>query len=383
MREEIIDLSELTESREMLQAREPKFISSFIWLVLLLFASSFLWMWFGEIDIVVKATGVVRPVGNVSIIRSIYGGKLEQIFYKEGLKVKKGDPLFLIETSSLEREKENLMQKKKRLEKEAENLEKMQRSVQEGKNLFTEEDLHYYNWFLSYHYDYKQLHLVYLKTKSRYQREKNLGPGVISEVNLEELRTEYLLAEINRDRHKSKMLVEIKERLEANQVQLLEVQKLLEEVEEKIKMHQITAPIDGVVQVLQQFNSGDYLPAGVEILRIIPVQGTGMKVDLMVKNKDIGNLTQGQKVNYRFLALPYKEYGSLSGKVTNIAGDAQIANADNELVYFVEGSLEGDQLIDKKGQPAKVKVGMLCEARVVVKKRRILYFILEKMNLLS
>lgn len=83
MREEIIDLSELTESREMLQAREPKFISSFIWLVLLLFASSFLWMWFGEIDIVVKATGVVRPVGNVSIIRSIYGGKLEQIFYKE------------------------------------------------------------------------------------------------------------------------------------------------------------------------------------------------------------------------------------------------------------------------------------------------------------
>ncbi|MBA2133782.1 HlyD family secretion protein [Capillibacterium thermochitinicola] len=383
MREEIIDLSELTESREMLQAREPKFISSFIWLVLLLFASSFLWMWFGEIDIVVKATGVVRPVGNVSIIRSIYGGKLEQIFYKEGVKVKKGDPLFLIETSSLEREKENLMQKKKRLEKEAENLEKMQRSVQEGKNLFTEEDLHYYNWFLSYHYDYKQLHLVYLKTKSRYQREKNLGPGVTSEVNLEELRTEYLLAEINRDRHKSKMLVEIKERLEANQVQLLEVQKLLEEVEEKIKMHQITAPIDGVVQVLQQFNSGDYLPAGVEILRIIPVQGTGMKVDLMVKNKDIGNLTQGQKVNYRFLALPYKEYGSLSGEVTNIAGDAQIANTDNELVYLVEGSLEGDQLIDKKGQPAKVKVGMLCEARVVVKKRRILYFILEKMNLLS
>lgn len=236
---------------------------------------------------------------------------------------------------------------------------------------------------MSYHYDYKQLHLVYLKTKSRYQREKNLGPGVTSEVNLEELRTEYLLAEINRDRHKSKMLVEIKERLEANQVQLLEVQKLLEEVEEKIKMHQITAPIDGVVQVLQQFNSGDYLPAGVEILRIIPVQGTGMKVDLMVKNKDIGNLTQGQKVNYRFLALPYKEYGSLSGEVTNIAGDAQIANTDNELVYLVEGSLEGDQLIDKKGQPAKVKVGMLCEARVVVKKRRILYFILEKMNLLS
>jgi len=383
MREEIIDLSELTESREMLQAREPKFISSFIWLVLLLFASSFLWMWFGEIDIVVKTTGIVRPVGNVSIIRSIYGGKLEQIFYKEGLKVKKGDPLILIETSSLVREKENMMQKKKRLEKEAENLEKMQRSVQEGKNLFTEEDLHYYNWFLSYHYDYKQLHLVYLKTKSRYQREKNLGPGVTSEVNLEELRTEYLLAEINRDRHKSKMLVEIKERLEANQVQLLEVEKLLEEVEEKIKMHQITAPIDGVVQVLQQFNSGDYLPAGVEILRIIPVQGTGMKVDLMVKNKDIGNLTQGQKVNYRFLALPYKEYGSLSGKVTNIAGDAQIANADNELVYFVEGSLEGDQLIDKKGQPAKVKVGMLCEARVVVKKMKILYFLLEKINLLS
>lgn len=383
MRGEVIELAELTESREMLQAREPNFIAVFIWVILLLLAGSFLWMWFGEIDIVVKATGIVRPVGTVSIIRNIYGGELEQALYREGAEVKKGAPLFKIETSALERERENLIQEKNRLGKETENLERLQKSVQEGRNLFTEEELHYYNWFLSYRYGYEELHLGFLRTKNRYQREEKLGPGVTPAVSLEELRTEHLLAEINRDRHKSEMLVGIKERLKANHIQLSDVILRIREVEEKIKMYLVTAPIDGVVQVLQSFNSGDYLPAGVEVLKIIPAQGAGMKVEIMVENKDIGELAQGQKVNYRFLALPHKEYGALSGKIFNIAGDVQIINTDAKAVYLVEGSLVGDQLIDKKGHSAQVKVGMICEARVVVKKRKVFYFLLEKLNFLS
>ena len=383
MRGVILELSELTESREMLQVREPKFISIFIWLILLLLVGSFLWMWFGEIDIVVKATGIIRPIGNVSIVRNICDGKLAQVLYKEGLVVKNGDTLFAFEISTLEREKEDLLQESRRLKNEAKNLERLQKSVQEEKNLFIEEELQYFNWYLSYRYDYEQLHLNYLRAKNRYQREEKLGPMVTPAVTLEELRIEYILAEINRDKYKSKMLVEIKERLESNHIQLLDVTRLFREVEEKIKMCEVTAPIDGVVQVLQSFNSGDYLPAGVDVLRIIPIQDTGMKVEIMVENKDIGELAQGQKVNYHIMAMPYKEYGGLSGKISNIAGDIQIINPGDKAVYLVEGSLEGDQLIDKKGHPSQVKVGMLCEARVVVKRKKIFHFLLEKINLLS
>lgn len=383
MRGQIIELAELTESREMLRAREPNFIAVFIWIVLFLLAGAFLWMWFGEIDIVVKATGIVRPGGNVSIVRNIYGGELKEVFYREGAAVKKGDLLLVIEASLLEREKDHLVQEKKRLEKEAENLRTMEKSVREEQNLFNEEELHYYNWYLSYKYGYEQLRLYYTQAKNRYQREKNLGPGAAPAVSLEELRTEYLLAEINRDRYRSEMLVELKEKLESNQVQLLNVARQLKEAEEKMKMHRVTAPISGVVQVLQSFNPSDYLPAGVEVLRIIPAQGAGMKVEIMVENKDIGQLALEQKVNYRFLALPHKEYGALSGKIINIAGDIQMVNTGGEAVYLVEGSLEGERLVDKKGRTAAVRVGMLCEARVVVKQRKILHYFLEKLDFLS
>ncbi len=383
MRGQIIELAELTESREMLRAREPNFIAVFIWIVLFLLVVAFFWMWFCEIDIVVKATGIVRPGGNVSIVRSIYGGELKEVFYREGATVKKGELLLIIETSLLEQEKDYLFQEKNRLEKEAENLWIMEKSIREEKNLFYEEELHYYNWYLSYKYGYEQLHLHYMKAKNRYLREKNLGSGATSAISLEELHTEYLLAEINRDRYRSEMLVELKERMESNRVQLLNVTRQLKEVEEKIKMHRVTAPISGVVQVLQSFNPGDYLPAGVEILRIIPAQGTGMKVEMMVENKDIGQLALGQKVDYRFLALPHQEYGTLSGKIINIAGDIQMINPSGEAVYLVEGSIDGGQLMDKKGRTAEIKVGMLCEARIVVKQRKILYYLLEKLDFLS
>jgi HlyD family secretion protein len=46
----------------------------------------------------------------------------------------------------------------------------------------------------------------------------------------------------------------------------------------------------------------------------------------------------------------------------------------------VEGSVAKLTLSDKKGVPAEIKVGMLCDARIVVKRKKILYIVLEKLD---
>ena len=89
MRAEIVDFDQLTDSREMLEAREPNFMVVFIYLVLFLIVVAFIWMWFGEIDITVKASGILRPAKKVSVVWNINGGRIEEINYVEGKRVKK------------------------------------------------------------------------------------------------------------------------------------------------------------------------------------------------------------------------------------------------------------------------------------------------------
>ena len=100
MRYELIDFDKLSESREILEAKTPPFMSYFIYLVLLLFFVGFIWSWYGEVDIVVKANGVVRPGENVSNIINMQTGKINSINYEDGDYVQKGKILYKLDTSS-------------------------------------------------------------------------------------------------------------------------------------------------------------------------------------------------------------------------------------------------------------------------------------------
>ena len=51
MRTEIVNFEDLTDSREMMSAKEPNFIVIFIYLILIIFLAALIWMYFGEIDI--------------------------------------------------------------------------------------------------------------------------------------------------------------------------------------------------------------------------------------------------------------------------------------------------------------------------------------------
>jgi ABC-type bacteriocin/lantibiotic exporter with double-glycine peptidase domain len=63
-------------------------------------------------------------------------------------------------------------------------------------------------------------------------------------------------------------------------------------------------------------------------------------------------------------------YDTLIGDITG----------NNNTAYRVEGTVGKTRLYDKKGVPAYLKVGMLCEARVIVKRKKLLDVVLEKLD---
>ncbi len=383
MKEKVINFDELTDSREMLRAREPNFIVIFIYFILILIFVSFLWMWFGEIDIVVKANGIVRPGKTISVIYNATGGEVKQINFKNGKMVKSGRLLYSLDTSFLDMKKNTLLKRIDKIKKDKKLLYRLEKSIKEGKNYLSKQKLIFYNRYLVFKTRYEQLQLDYKMAKKKYSREKNLGPNFTTESKLEELKTKLDYANLNKGKYYYQTVVNIKNEIDNKKEILSQLKQQLADTDDKIKLSQVEAPITGTVQTLHKFNNGDYLSAGIKVLKIIPETKADLKMDITVKNKDISNLEKGQEVKYRILSLPYKEYGILKGELSKISSDASLSQKEGKLPYNIEATVDKIKLHNKKGEVEYIKSGMLCEARVIVRQKKILYYILEKLDFIS
>ena len=56
-----------------------------------------IWAYFGRLDIVTVAEGVVVPSTKIKTVQHLEGGIIREIKYREGEKVKKGAPLVVLE----------------------------------------------------------------------------------------------------------------------------------------------------------------------------------------------------------------------------------------------------------------------------------------------
>ncbi len=617
----ILYISEITDSRELLEAKPSPAIPVFIYLILSLIIVTTTWSYFGEIDEYVKANGIVRPNDKIGALRNMIAGKIDSVLFEEGQQVKEGDILYVIEHENLileeaalkaeldrystelnsliklkksiadgksyfdmnnEAEKEyyeryqkyltdvkvnkegaltdllrsvnntelnisSLNERKQHTLKELEKLNTLKQSVLEGsnafvdisdpyygkyieytlnikkhediikersdkydiisrlleagktqsaasvdvdktvqtlnnlyllkqsitqaKNLFTDTGNPYYNQFNDYKLSTKRLEDNITQKEKALESSKRLYKvGSISKkelenaelqlssakAELEKFRNDYWLsinekinqasgtandlenaklmiesAELDLSRYKndywhqlnqkladnSKLIGELEISLSGgskeislydsmrsnintsikkykldNLVQLNDmidnidkhVEKLtqqLEEVRLSIGNCIVKAQIAGTISVMQDINRGDLLQSGVEVASIVPDNNGEYRVQLFVSNKDIASLKLGQEIKYHFLALPYREYGEITGHITKIGTDARLEREKGISYYPVEATVENKPVYSYKGVKAEIKVGMACEAQVITKSKKILYWLLEKVNL--
>lgn len=159
------------------------------------------------------ATGILRPADKVSVIRNIYAGKIEEINYLEGQKSKKGDILYIINSDKLKLDQRQLHKREKEVTHDIAMLRLLDESISSD-NSIAENDLEYYNRYLSFKYQYEQLYFEYKRAENRYLREKKMASYATTENNLKELKTNYMIAKLNMERYKTETLVTIKKELE-------------------------------------------------------------------------------------------------------------------------------------------------------------------------
>ncbi|TYB31293.1 MAG: hypothetical protein FXF47_04895, partial [Candidatus Mcinerneyibacterium aminivorans] len=176
MEYKIIEFDKLSESRELLEAKTPPFMTYFIYLVLIILLGAFIWSWYGKVDIVVKANGVVRPKTNVSNVINVQGGKVKRINFEDGDFVRKKAILYELDTSATEYKESYLIKEKRKLQNDIYGLNSLYQAVNNNSKRFVNKaDIEYLNRYQNYKMQIKELKLNYKQAKRNYEREKELG----------------------------------------------------------------------------------------------------------------------------------------------------------------------------------------------------------------
>lgn len=132
----ILDIKEMSDSREVYESKPNIFIPLFIYGILGMLMIALAWMYFGRIDVVVKSEGILRPNNQVGTIMNTFSGILQDVQVSDGEYVHKGDVLYIIEHKEVLSELEyhnNLLEETKET---LEMLNKYKQSVKEGVNHF-------------------------------------------------------------------------------------------------------------------------------------------------------------------------------------------------------------------------------------------------------
>ena len=93
--------------------------------------------------------------------------------------------------------------------------------------------------------------------------------------------------------------------------------------EQRTRLQQLTAPVDGVVQQLAIHTVGGVVTPAQALLVIVP-SDSRLEIEAMVSNRDIGFVHAGQEAEIKVDTFNFTRYGLLQGQVLSVSQDAII-----------------------------------------------------------
>lgn len=202
------------------------------------------------------------------------------------------------------------------------------------------------------------------------------------EVSLKNVKDLDTYEKLSADKLKSEAVVTINSEIDALRDNITSLKSQLAEVDETIKNAEIKASVDGTVTLISEFSTGDIVQAGSSLCSIIP-GGDDLKVTLYIPESEIAKVKIGQKTEYIIDAIPYDEYGKLTGEILSISADSVINETSSTKFYIAQASLSANSLTNKEGNVREVRTGMLLEAKSISGSKRVITWLLEKLNFID
>lgn len=163
---------------------------------------------------------------------------------------------------------------------------------------------------------------------------------------------------------------------------------------QRTELQSLSSPVDGVVQQLAVHTVGGVVTPAQSLLAIVPAE-SGLEIDALVKNRDIGFVHVGQEAAIKIDTFDFTRYGLLHGRVTSLSQDAIIKEdalskddgrnvaapsagsepKGQELVYAARVSLDRTEMqIDQNS--IKLSPGMAVTIEIKTGSRSVLSYLL-------
>lgn len=139
----IINMNEMSDSREVYDSKPNRALPAFLYTCIALVVVAVIWMCFGKIDIAVKANGMLRPDEAVNTVVNTIGGEVILSEIRDGDLVQEGELLYVIGHEDLLTKKEFYEEQKAYYETQYTGLTTYLTSIKEEKDCFADPDSEY------------------------------------------------------------------------------------------------------------------------------------------------------------------------------------------------------------------------------------------------
>ncbi len=97
----------------------------------------------------------------------------------------------------------------------------------------------------------------------------------------------------------------------------------------------------------------------------------------------MGKIALNQKVKYRLSAFPFYEYKGAEGVITSIDPDIRTSSDGKNVYYSVYADIDRTEFSNKRGEIFPVRAGLETDARIVLERKPIIYYVLKKLDFLN
>jgi HlyD family secretion protein len=174
-----------------------------------------------------------------------------------------------------------------------------------------------------------------------------------------------------------------------NQVERSKIE--IRQAEKELKGTIVRATADGTILQLNLRNPGQVVQSGQAIAQIAP-SNYALLIKAQVSSGDINKVAKGAEVQMRVNGCPYTEYGTLKGTVQNISADTVAAassptandSSATQKPSAYEVTIQPKALfLGKRQDICRLKFGMDGRVDIITQKETVLTFILKKAKLLT
>ena len=294
--------------------------NTIFWIIIIFMLIAGLWMYFGKVDIVVTARGLIIPTGEEKLVQSLDKGVVTTIAVKEGEYVTEGQIVAIVSPA----EHEPGLELNNIREEEAKVSEQLADS------------------------------------RSKY------AIGIASKNRLEDVRD---IIPQSRYDEVSKEVSELSHNIGALNASLSEIRNKRLQLEKQKQI--LKSPIDGYVNTIFVHTIGGVVTPAEKIMTIVP-KNASMQIKAKVLNQDVGFIEPNMPVSIKVDTYNFQKYGILNGVVTVVSPNSV---KDEHLGDIYEVYIEPkNTTLMVEGKEQTIKYGMSTTNEIKIGKRRIIEF---------